>query len=1412
MTLPLPDVARFLAPDREHLSGLLLSESAATLWSTCSNGQVRRVPSGGDDPLEPGIVLSIAASEVSELERARLLIEKAGLAPAAEELRAKQGVFVRVARGAGPERVALLFSGQGSQYPGMMRRLADELPEAAEVARRADAWLASEGLPPISPVMFSGAPIPSDVFTIQAAVLVADLMAFEVARCAGGEIAVVTGHSYGDYAALVAAGVFSLEGALFATRVRSRAITSTSVPGGMTSVPASLDEVERLLREARSAGPIQVANINAADQIVVAGAPPALERLERLAARSGVEAVRLDVPRAFHSALMASARPRLADGLARLPLSPPRVPFLSSVTGRLEEDPEVIRAALVDQLTRPVEFVRQVRSLRELGANVLIECGPRGVLASLVKRTLKLELERGDDVAVGTTDDALRPGRFAVARLRALLDCRRRAVAARSAGQAPRAVIAAIGGERARALLAEPGFEGLWAEVRPAIARLVESLFHGESGEGSAAGRVEAAGLGRSGDPHPASPASPSLEVELARVDALALRGPEGAGLTPVDEVMRRFVARSAPAPLERSRGGPWPDGQGGRAGGPPVVALLAEPSSERARAISAALSSRGAEVLLGASAERLVERVRAEAGGEVHLAGVILEARRSPAGVERGPAEAPGGESAELEHGGWEDARARLLVEPFRFLRALAPLWSSERPVRPALFGVTCLGGAMGADNAREGDGAHGGLAGLMKAIRRELAPPRAFVLDTSPTDPPRSVAEAVLEELDAGAPRFEVGRLRGRRLRLVLAERPARPTLAAERLPRAWLLTGGARGVTAKLAERLAELYRPRLHLVGRQVLPPPAELDRLRALDAAALAAEKRAILESLREAPAPGEAPLALRYRARCEALDKVLEIDATLGALTRLGSEVEYHAADVADPSAVARVLAHARARGPIEGLIHAAGVEHARRLEEKDDHVLSETIGAKVDGLVNLLAALEHEPLRVVAGFSSVSGRFGGHGQADYSMANEALARILSQHRARRPDRRVVCLAWPAFGEVGLAMRSSSRLFLERAGQRFMSPAEGANHLIRELWAGLPEHEVVIWDGSPALSLDDLLPSSEAQWAERDARGHAAARAPLLGPVVEATATGASFEVSLDAGAPFLDQHRMGSAPILPAVAALELFAEATRVMQEPGGGAHAAPVEVLDVEIEEPMKLSPGGAREARVVVEHGGGAGRVGSSPEPVAAQALALALTSHVLRRDGVVLDPHRTFVRGKGRILREEELDRALQAAVRSLGGPVAAPREQLLPYPYLATFDSTPGSRVIFHGAVFRVVEGVLATGSRSGVALLSVPPPGELLPGAAPEGWELPVALLDGCLQAAGMLGRLLFGRTALPRGFGRVLCRGAAALQPGERLTLQVAFEPGPTGGELTSRMVAHADRGPVLALDPYRATVLPG
>jgi [acyl-carrier-protein] S-malonyltransferase len=226
--------------------------------------------------------------------------------------------------------------------------------------------------------------------TSQPAILTVSVAVARSLQAAGRSPDAVAGHSVGEFAALVAAEAMSFEDALHAVTARANAMARAGreQQGGMAAVLGlALGDVERVCRTV--AGDVGIAAVNGPMQIVVSGGRDAVDAVAGAARAAGARRViPLDVSVAAHSTLMAPATAELRGALERSNVVAPRVPFVSCVSGRVEDDPAQISDLLCGALTRPVRWVDTVRELGEAGATRFYELGPGRVLTGLVRGIL----------------------------------------------------------------------------------------------------------------------------------------------------------------------------------------------------------------------------------------------------------------------------------------------------------------------------------------------------------------------------------------------------------------------------------------------------------------------------------------------------------------------------------------------------------------------------------------------------------------------------------------------------------------------------------------------------------------------------------------------------------------------------------------------------------------------------------------------------------------------------------------------------------------------------------------------------------------------------------------------------------------------------------------------------------------
>ncbi|HSL52962.1 MAG TPA: ACP S-malonyltransferase [Pyrinomonadaceae bacterium] len=305
---------------------------------------------------------------------------------------------------------AIVFPGQGSQAPGMGKDLAEKFAVARQVFEEADDALGFA----ISRLCFDG---PAEELQLtentQPAILTVSVAAFRAMQEAGiSAPAFVAGHSLGEYSALVASGSLSLSEAVRTVRARGQYMQE-AVPVGTGAMAAviggDLDAIERICAEARGDQVCSIANINAPNQIVIAGNTEAVDRAVELLSGVARKVVKLKVSAPFHCALMKPAQDRLAVDLAALNFSVPAMPVVTNVDARATTAPDELRDALVRQVSAPVRWVESMQLLIEQGAGTFVEAGPGKVLSGLMRqisRDVKM-LNVEDAASLETTGAAL---------------------------------------------------------------------------------------------------------------------------------------------------------------------------------------------------------------------------------------------------------------------------------------------------------------------------------------------------------------------------------------------------------------------------------------------------------------------------------------------------------------------------------------------------------------------------------------------------------------------------------------------------------------------------------------------------------------------------------------------------------------------------------------------------------------------------------------------------------------------------------------------------------------------------------------------------------------------------------------------------------------------------------------------
>lgn len=285
--------------------------------------------------------------------------------------------------------VVLLFPGQGSQTPGMGKDLAERFPAAKEVFLAADAAVGA----PLSQLCFEG---PAEALTLthnaQPALLTHGAALWSVLRDAiGARVVAAAGHSLGEFTAYHAADALALPEAVRLVRRRGELMLEAGRkrPGTMAAILGNPTRpIERICEQASAEGSQVVpANFNAPGQVVISGEVAGVQRAMALAKEAGAKAIPLQVSGAFHSPLMADAATGLEAALDLAHFGDPRFPVYANVNAQPVGSAALARRLLVEQLTAPVQWARELEHIAALHPDALyVELGPGAVLKGLAKK------------------------------------------------------------------------------------------------------------------------------------------------------------------------------------------------------------------------------------------------------------------------------------------------------------------------------------------------------------------------------------------------------------------------------------------------------------------------------------------------------------------------------------------------------------------------------------------------------------------------------------------------------------------------------------------------------------------------------------------------------------------------------------------------------------------------------------------------------------------------------------------------------------------------------------------------------------------------------------------------------------------------------------------------------------------
>ncbi len=626
-------------------------------------------------------------------------------------------------------------------------------------------------------------------------------------------------------------------------------------------------------------------------------------------------------------------------------------------------------------------------------------------------------------------------------------------------------------------------------------------------------------------------------------------------------------------------------------------------------------------------------------------------------------------------------------------------------------VIAATRMGGDFG---SLSGKGAavwpgHGAVCGLVKTLAREWPEVASRVVDFSIDVGVSHVAKAVVAELLSSDRVAEVGYSGDKRIALLpqttsLVGRPPQQSLERDSVV---LITGGARGITAKAAIELAERFACTLILVGRSPLPGGDE-----AADTASVIDPKQIKAILLDRIQKTGDKATPAKVESAFGKLMRDRETRSNLAAMCAAGANVEYHAVDVSDTTAFSSLIDDVYRRlGRIDGVIHGAGIIEDKLIRDKTPDSFRRVFDPKVKGAMVLASKLRGDALRFLVFFSSVSGRYGNRGQCDYAAANEVLSKLAIRLNAKWPAR-VTSLMWGPWESSGGMVSAELAKQFAKAGIHIISRSEGKKVVVDEILLGRKDEAEVIFGGPLDVSLTKISGASgEASQIVGENQPLLKVRADVSVRHEGAIEIVRELDPQSDL---YLIDHQLDGRPVMPMAMVLELFAESASLVRPQWAVSAVRDLRVL-----------------RGITFERGSQVARIQAVTQGSSRDSLRVTMRAEI----------------GEQRHLHDTA---EVELAAKLPTPPTHLPLKLVNPRP-LPISVAEAYEQWLFHGPLFAGIAEIEAVGDNGVIAVLSPSTPKRCL-AESPEGhWLIDPVMVDSALQLIILWSRTYLDMTPLP-------------------------------------------------------------